>query len=134
MLRKTKQRSIIMDILRETRNHPTAEEIYLKARLYMPKISLSTVYRTLRSLVEEGKILEIKVFGENHARYDYPLEQHQHFYCRKCKELIDLYGDFYYPNNIPHKVEEIRTIFIGVCKDCLKEENDEKVWKYVYCR
>ena len=49
MLRRTKQREVILDILKESRNHPSAEEIYIKAKMFMPKISLSTIYRTLKS-------------------------------------------------------------------------------------
>ena len=127
MLRKTKQREVILDILKESRNHPTAEEIYVKARMFMPKISLSTIYRTLKNLVDEGRILEIKLQGENCSRYDYPLKEHQHFYCRKCKRIFDidisLDGNF----ELPHKVEEFRALFIGVCNDCLKGGYYEKV-------
>jgi len=120
MLRKTKQRNIIMNILKEDRTHPTAEDIYIKARMFMPRISLSTIYRTLKDLVNEGKIIEIKIQGENLSRYDYPLREHHHFYCKKCKRIIDLEisldGNF----EIPHKVEECRAIFLGICENCLK--------------
>ncbi len=111
---------MILDILRECRNHPSAEEVYIKARMRMPTISLSTVYRTLKELVNEGKIWEIKVETENFSRYDYPLREHHHFYCKECKKLFDVDVSINGIYDIPHKIEECRAMFIGICENCLK--------------
>ena len=127
MLRRTKQREVILDILKESRNHPSAEEIYIKAKMFMPKISLSTIYRALKSLVNEGKIIEIKLQGENYSRYDYPLKEHQHFYCKKCKKIFDIDISLDVNFEFLHKVEEFRALFIGICQDCLKGGYYEKV-------
>ena len=134
MLRKTKQRKLILDILRESRNHPPAEEIYIKARMYMPKMSLSTVYRTLKDLVNEGKIWEIRIDGENFARYDYPLNKHHHFYCRVCRKLFDIEISIDDCFEIPHKIEEFKAMFIGVCENCLKGGVYENIREHGYNR
>ncbi len=120
MLRKTRQREVILNILKENRNHPTAEDIYIKARMHMPKISLSTVYRTLKDLVNQGTIWEIKVDGEDFSRYDYPLKRHHHFYCKSCGKLFDVDVHVDFSLEVSHKVEEVKALFIGICENCLK--------------
>jgi Fe2+ or Zn2+ uptake regulation protein len=69
-MRITKQREVILKILAERRDHPTAFEIYEHAKNLFPEISLSTVYRTLKEMVERGEVIEIRMDGETKARYD----------------------------------------------------------------
>jgi len=86
--RNTRQRGIILDILRESHEHPTAEIIYRDARRVLPNISLGTVYRNLKLLVERGLIRELN--GRGFGRYDGNLARHDHFTCQVCGQISDL--------------------------------------------
>ncbi|MEM8574221.1 MAG: Fur family transcriptional regulator [Pseudomonadota bacterium] len=74
-LRMTGQRRIIAQILSEAHDHPDAEEVYRRAVKRDPRVSLSTVYRTVRLLEDKG-ILERRDFGDGRARYE--PSDHQH--------------------------------------------------------
>ncbi len=85
-LRLTEQRRIIAGVLQESDDHPDVEELYRRASDQDPRISLATVYRTVK-LFEESEIIEKLEFGDGRARYeDADREHHDH--------LIDLHtGD-----------------------------------------
>lgn len=68
-LRMTDQRRIIAQVLSEANDHPDAEEVYRRVAERDPRISLSTVYRTVRLLEDEG-IVERHDFGDGRARYE----------------------------------------------------------------
>ncbi|MFQ5829089.1 MAG: transcriptional repressor [Candidatus Methylomirabilia bacterium] len=86
--RLTDQRRLILEVVRSTRVHPTAEWVHRKVRRRLPRISLGTVYRNLRLLVEEGLIRELD--SRMHGRYDGNMMRHHHFTCRACGEIFDL--------------------------------------------
>lgn len=87
--RSTKQREHIYALLLEKRNHPTADEIYARARLDMPTISLATVYNCLETLVETKLIKQVN-FEREPTRYCPNLTQHAHFYCRESGQIVDV--------------------------------------------
>jgi len=87
--RSTKQREHIFSILLEKRDHPTADEIYARARSDMPSISLATVYNCLETLVETSLIRQVN-FEREPTRYCPNLTQHAHFYCRATGEVLDV--------------------------------------------
>jgi Fur family ferric uptake transcriptional regulator len=68
-LRMTGQRRTIARVLSEAEDHPDVEEVYRRASAVDPRISLSTVYRTVRLFESEG-ILERHEFGDGRARYE----------------------------------------------------------------
>ncbi|NNC38214.1 MAG: transcriptional repressor [Acidimicrobiales bacterium] len=68
-LRMTEQRRVIADVLSQSDDHPDAEEVYARAEKIDPKISLATVYRTLRLFGETG-IIETHDFRDGRARYE----------------------------------------------------------------
>lgn len=68
-LRLTEQRRIIARVLSNADDHPDAEELYARASAVDPKISLATVYRTVR-LFAEANIIETHDFGDGRARYE----------------------------------------------------------------
>ncbi|GAB4372940.1 MAG: transcriptional repressor [Deltaproteobacteria bacterium] len=88
--RNTRQRSLILDILRSRHDHPTAEEIYREARKTLPQISLGTVYRNLSVLRGHGLAREFRPSGEPSSRFDGNCRPHAHFYCTGCRALTDL--------------------------------------------
>ena len=88
-LRATKQREQVFSVLLDKRDHPTAEEIYARARRQMPSISLATVYNCLETLTESGLIRAVN-FEREPTRYCPNLTQHAHFYCKATGEVIDI--------------------------------------------
>jgi Fe2+ or Zn2+ uptake regulation protein len=83
----TRQRRLIYDLVCSARDHPTAQDIYARARQVMPAISLGTVYRNLGLLVQEGKIRLLTVPDEP-ERFD-RLDAHDHLICAVCGKIID---------------------------------------------
>jgi Fe2+ or Zn2+ uptake regulation protein len=86
--RVTNQRRRILEVVRGTDSHPTAEWVYQKVRRRLPRISLGTVYRNLKLLTEEGLIQELDDRG--FGRYDGNTGRHDHFTCQRCGRIFDL--------------------------------------------
>lgn len=87
--RSTKQREHIFALLLEKRDHPTADEIYARARKGMPSISLATVYNCLEALTDSKLIRQVN-FEREPTRYCPNLRQHAHFHCQDSGEIIDI--------------------------------------------
>ena len=77
-LRMTDQRRIVARVIGDAEDHPDVEELYARAAQIDPKISLATVYRTVK-LFEEAGILDRHEFGDGRARYeDAERDHHDH--------------------------------------------------------
>lgn len=87
--RMTRQRKLILDTLRQTKSHPTADWIYEQVRKVCPDISLGTIYRNLGILREAGEIMELS-YGSTYSRYDGNPVNHYHFVCGDCGRVVDL--------------------------------------------
>ncbi len=74
-LKMTGQRRVIARVLSESGDHPDVEQLYRRAVAIDPRISIATVYRTVR-LFEEASILERRDFGDGRARYEEASEDH----------------------------------------------------------
>lgn len=83
-LKMTGQRRVIARVLSESEDHPDVEQLYRRASAIDPRISIATVYRTVR-LFEEANILERHDFGDGRARYEEVSEAHH-------DHLIDMQG------------------------------------------
>jgi Fe2+ or Zn2+ uptake regulation protein len=79
----TKQRQVVLRVIRESEEHLTANEVFEGARQLLPGISFATVYNSLRFLKNEGLIGEIR-FGMDATRYDRKLTRHDHAICTEC--------------------------------------------------
>ena len=88
--RNTRQRAVILDVLRESLSHPTAETIYKEARRVIPNISLGTVYRNLNFLRDQGLVREIRPSDGGSSRFEGILSPHAHFHCVGCHGLMDI--------------------------------------------
>ena len=86
--RNTKQRKLVLDAVRQSYNHPTADEIYNVVRAQDDKISRGTVYRNLNLLADAGEIFSIKTPGG--SRFDRTVEPHAHIICTSCSRVIDV--------------------------------------------
>lgn len=87
--RATRQLAAVYEAIQGDLSHPNADEIYLRVRKTLPRISLGTVYRNLQRLVAEGKI-RVLLLGGRIARYDPMIVEHDHFICQKCGCVVDL--------------------------------------------
>ena len=85
----TKQRAVILEVLRSDKCHHTAEEIFELAKLKLPKISRATVYNNLHALEEECFIRRIS--GDSGPdRYDNSFIPHGHLLCMGCGKVYDI--------------------------------------------
>ena len=89
--RNTIQKRVILQALRNTKNHPTADELFSMVKEELPNISLATVYRNLEQMSEAGIIRKIEVAGKQ-KRFDGDISDHSHFRCRDCGALYDFEG------------------------------------------
>lgn len=88
-LKMTDQRRVIAKVLSEAVDHPDVEELYQRASAVDPRISIATVYRTVK-LWEEASILERHDFGDGRARYEEaPEVHHDHLIDMKSGEIIE---------------------------------------------
>jgi Fur family ferric uptake transcriptional regulator len=85
----TDQRRVIAKVLSESADHPDVEELYQRASAVDPRISIATVYRTVK-LWEEANILERHDFGDGRARYEeVPEVHHDHLIDIKSGDVIE---------------------------------------------
>lgn len=92
-MRMTDQRRIIAKILTESKDHPDAEEIFNRAKIIDNKISVSTVYRTVRLLEQEG-ILNRLDFRDGRSRYEESTDDHHdHLICIKTGKIIEFHDE-----------------------------------------
>jgi len=86
-MRATNQRALILEIIR--RGHLDADEIYRQAREKQPRLSLSTVYRTLRVFKELGLVEELHLDEAHHHYEAKPSSEHQHLVCLGCGKIVE---------------------------------------------
>jgi Fur family peroxide stress response transcriptional regulator len=121
--RETLQRQTILSFLRETRSHPTADDIYETVRASLPSISKGTVYRNLKVLEETGMVSELNLDGTV-SRYEFRRERHPHFRCERCGNVLDIHSRV--DTDLDRRVEEETGLkidyhqleFRGLCQDC----------------
>ncbi len=92
-MKMTDQRRVIARVLSEAVDHPDVEEVYRRATAIDPRISIATVYRTVR-LFEESDILERHDFGDGRARYEeMPDEHHDHLIDVNSGRVIEFHSN-----------------------------------------
>ena len=123
MPRKSKQKEVILKVLRSTSSHPSADWVYEQVRKEIPNISLGTVYRNLRLLSESGEILELN-YSSTPSRFNGNTQNHYHFRCDKCGRIFDLDEpvDKTIEDRVAQKVgfsvTRHRLELYGLCRDC----------------
>jgi len=87
--RFTPQREHVYSVLLDKRDHPTAEQVFIRAKSRMPEISMATVYNCLDALVECGLIRQVTL--DRGATHFCPnMSEHCHFYCDACAGVFDI--------------------------------------------
>lgn len=122
-LKYSRQREAIKEYLAQTKEHPTADTIYVNIRKEYPNISLGTVYRNLNLLVDHGEIIKINC-NDGSDRFDGNPEPHYHFICNSCKKVADLEMESIdaiktkAQENFDGKIHGYDIHFYGKCHDC----------------
>ena len=133
--RFTQQRALIMNIIRQGHGHLDADEIFIRAREIEPRLSLSTVYRTLQMLKELDIVDELH-FAENHHHYEVkPAREHHHLVCRDCGRVIEF--DYPLSRSLKKEVTALKDFDIdeaeirvaGYCKQCRESRRKTVVQK-----
>jgi len=132
--RMTRQRRLILAALTECADHPTAEDIYRAVLPADPTLNLSTVYRTLRWLEQEGLLTSRHFEGEPHQdRFDPVAEQgsdHYHFRCRSCNRIIEFDAPLLeqvkqtFSRQHNAAINSASLILYGLCADCSSGPNN----------
>ena len=92
-LRATNQRALLLELIRQGKGHLDADELYRRAREKQPRLSLSTVYRSLQMFKKLGLVEELH-FDDAHHRYEVkPSVEHHHLVCLGCGRIVE----FQYP-------------------------------------
>jgi Fur family transcriptional regulator, peroxide stress response regulator len=87
--RFTPQREHVYNVLLHKRDHPTAEEVFIRAKSEKPDISMATVYNCLDALVQCGLVRQVTV-ARGAARFCPNMREHCHFYCDQCASVFDI--------------------------------------------
>lgn len=119
----TIQRRMILDELRASRSHPTADEIYDRVRRRLPRISLGTVYRNLETLASQGAIQRLDLAGVQ-RRFDHMTTPHHHIRCVRCGRLEDIVVGMSAPleeivrDARGFEILDVSLEFLGICPEC----------------
>lgn len=123
----TKYGRMIAEVVLNSHDHPTAEEIYLALRQKGVNLSMATVYNNLKSLTEEGILQKLSMDGTS-DRFDQP-SHHQHLVCTRCGALADVYlrdltDIIRQDTQVEPDAYDIRIAY--VCPKCRKAMHEEK--------
>ena len=125
-MKVTPQRIAILNMLMNTKAHPTAEAIFKALEPTNPTMSLATVYKTLDSFSNAEIIQVLSIDGES-LHYDYDTSFHPHIICRKCGAACDININVSDEiNSIVNKIsdetkydiDKEQLFFYGLCEDC----------------
>ena len=128
---KTKQyakRSAILNCLRNTDVHPSAETLHQMLQKEHPDISLATVYRNLALFKSQGLIQSLGTV-DGIERFDGNIQPHVHFVCTSCQAVTDL-PQIQVPQQLKEMatnlcggvVSECQLSFSGICQACCESE------------
>jgi len=121
--RMTKQRRIILEVLRSVTSHPTADQLHQMVRSRLPGINIATVYRNLEILLEEGEIMKLDVAGTQ-RRFDGNALNHYHIRCSQCGRVDDVHMEIASSLedsaavSCGYQVHSHNVEFTGICPEC----------------
>lgn len=110
-------------MLRDFKDHPTADTLYHRLKTEFPSLSLGTVYRNLNVLVDQGLVKKID-FGSTFDRFEAKTTPHYHFICERCGSVNDV--DLPVEESLNERVSREtpftalrhRIEFYGICDEC----------------
>lgn len=124
-----RKRDAILDCLRQTTEHPSADWVYARLKHEIPDISLGTVYRNLSLFKEQGLITSLGTV-KGVERFDGNTDPHVHFICTACGRIADL-PEMEIPQALCSaasgqtggRVESCQLTFTGHCGECVEKIN-----------
>ncbi len=126
--RLTPQRLMVMDAVFHHEGHITAEDIHAKVRARYPYVDLSTIYRTLQALKDQGLIAELHM-PDGPTQYEAALRgSHHHAICRRCGAMLELAPEVLEPireqllRQHGFHAEFTHMAISGLCRTCAEEE------------
>jgi len=128
--RVTAQRTLLLELLRQSRGHLDADELYQRARKKNSRISLSTVYRNLQLFKRLG-LIEEHHFDEEHHHYEVKSgAEHQHLLCVNCGKVVEFACPVSrkFRENIGKKydfeITDVEVRMTGLCSSCRSKGNE----------
>jgi len=126
-LNLTRAREVVLEVIRDSREHLNANDVYAAAKAKLPTISFATVYNSLRFLKDAGHISEIQ-FGNGASRFDGMTHRHDHALCTACGKLVDI--EMEHPRKLVEraaalsnfKPEALEFTLRGLCPACVKRD------------
>jgi len=122
-MRFSKQRVKILDLVKSTDVHPTADWVYHNLKSEIPNLSLGTVYRNLKLLSDQG-IIQRLLLDSSFDRFDGNITPHYHIVCENCGSVGDIFMDHINLINSQaaqkstYKVTRYQLVFFGICEKC----------------
>ena len=125
--RLTLQRELVLRILHEAAEHPTAEEIFARVSAVSPVVDLSTVYRTLELLQSLNLVASFDL-GDGHRRYELLTvhRPHHHLLCQRCGKLATIDAAEIQPllgalrQHYGFEAQVQHLVITGLCRECLQ--------------
>jgi Fur family peroxide stress response transcriptional regulator len=125
-IRLSHQRLKVLEYMDQHRIHPTVEQIYHGLRDEIPTLSKTTIYNTLKTLMEAGLVKSIAI-DDNETRYDIRTDSHGHFKCLTCENIYD-----FEVNMDSIKIEDLNGFriyardmyFSGICPKCIEQKRE----------
>jgi Fur family ferric uptake transcriptional regulator len=121
MERSTRQRTAIARALAAVGQPLLPQELLLEAQKNVPSLSLATVYRNLKGLVEDGVVDVVSLPGEATRYESHRHQHHHHFHCSTCQKVFDIDacpGDLGHLLPLGYVLEEHQLTFYGRCAVC----------------
>lgn len=130
--RSTSQREHVYGVLLNELDHPTAEQVFLRAKKAMPDISMATVYNCLDALVKCRLVVRVVNLDRDATRFCPNMEDHCHFYCDQCGGVYDIdfkaanrKTGYEMPKGFQASVYEVS--IRGICPDCAARKKKRPV-------
>ncbi len=126
-LKHTKQRELVLGAFLEARRHVSSEDLYQVVREKYPNVGYTTVYRTMKLLVEAGLATE-RHFDDGITRYEIEQEHHDHLVCVKCGKIQEFECDMIeetqrqIAERYAFRILRHRHELYGHCAECDREE------------
>lgn len=132
-IRYSKKRNAILELLKSTETHPSAEWLFQQLKPLYPDLSLGTIYRNLTFFQEQGEIKSVGVVN-GQERFDACTHSHCHFICQPCGAVIDLH-QVTLDETIAQQVETEYGLTMerhelnvyGLCKNCVALSKEQSV-------
>lgn len=111
-------RVMIYDFLKNTRTHPTVDEIYNHIHPSAPTLSRTTVYNSVKLFSQKGLLKVLPIEGHQ-IRYDADTKFHGHFLCDGCKKVFDFSLDKSLESGLDgFEINHKEVFYSGICPEC----------------